>query len=84
LNGHIQCLTVRYDTCKVDGDSCVNTPVVIFVEQMSIAQNTILAVNYCLNGKTDFQNVFMEIRVMEKGSFSFQSQNRRTLLLPPR
>ena len=29
--------------CKVDGDSCVNTPVVIFVEQMSIAQNTILA-----------------------------------------
>ena len=31
-------LTVQYDTCKVDGDSCVNTPVVIFVKQMLFIQ----------------------------------------------
>jgi hypothetical protein len=37
-NGHIQCLTVQYDMCEVDGDSCENTPVVIFVEQMLLIQ----------------------------------------------
>ena len=85
LNGHIQCLIVRYDTCKVDGDSCVNTPVVIFfVEQMLLVQEIQFRQQIIVRtGILIFSEVFLGNSYDGKGSFSSRSQNRRTLLLPP-
>ena len=45
-------------------------------------RNTILAANYCSNGNIDFSELFLGKSYDGKGSFSFRSQNRRTLLLP--
>ncbi len=70
LNGHIQCLTARYDTCEVDGDSCVNNPVVIFVEQMLLVQEIQFWRRIIVRtGIWNFQKFIWEILMTVKGSF---------------
>ena len=55
LNGHIQCLIVQYETCRVDIDSFVNPPVVIFVEKCCFSK-------YSFDGELLFEQKLESLR----------------------